>query len=74
MVLQPFAEEDRESPFVKAAIHHLHDEGVLEFDEGQTAAVSTTEMGAYVLCWAWVSNEQAGVDAAVQAAAGATQG
>jgi hypothetical protein len=34
----------------------------LEVDEDAVVSVAEDDSGAYVMCWQWVSNEQAGID------------
>lgn len=61
--IRAFATEQDEvaAAYVSAAVTYYHEEGALEFDD--TAIVSEGEdPGAYVMCWRWVTNEQAGVD------------
>lgn len=56
-----FGEAVDENPHARYALEHLYREGELEFDD--TVVVSDSgDAGAYVMCWRWVDDHQAGVD------------
>jgi hypothetical protein len=55
--------EDEENPLTRVYRAHVPDlrEGDLEVDENAVVSMSEDD-GAYVMCWKWVSNEDAGIE------------
>jgi hypothetical protein len=54
------AEEGHEA-YIEAARENYHRDGELEFDD-PTVVSTGGDPGAYVQCWRWVTDEEAGVD------------
>jgi len=54
-VLDPFHQK-----YLKYAKENIHEDGDLEFDDDSAVSMGADD-GAYVMCWKWVSDEEAGI-------------
>jgi len=57
-------QQDEQNPLTQAYRAHVPDlrEGDLEVDDNAVVSMGEDD-GAYVMCWKWVSNEDAGIAA-----------
>ena len=52
--------EPDQPKYLKYARENLHEDGELEFDDDAAVSLGDDD-GAYVMCWKWVSADEAGI-------------